>query len=120
MSQLPGATVIIALATGQGRCPRPGDGPKPPCLHCGDTATKQRTRGLCRRCYFDAAVRPLYEPIRRRVLGEWASTEGDFYGGYRLPAEPTRAAPGTAEKIAVLQVRAAAKTSLHHPADARG
>jgi hypothetical protein len=97
----------------------PGAAAAPACKHCGDTATKQRTRGLCRRCYLDPSVRPLYGPLLRRRHGEWTADEQDLFGGYQLPAEPTRAPPGSPEKIAVLGARAQAHVSLHHPADLR-
>jgi hypothetical protein len=39
-------------------------------------------------------------------------------GGSALPAAPTQALPGTAEKLAVLEQRARLRQSLWHPLDA--
>jgi len=44
---------------------------------------------------------------------------GNFSGNAPLPAAPTTAAPGTPEKLAVLEQRAKLKQALFHPADAR-
>jgi hypothetical protein len=44
---------------------------------------------------------------------------GDRYGRFPLPAEPTRARPGTSEKIRVLHRRAFLRCQLWHPLDAR-
>jgi hypothetical protein len=43
---------------------------------------------------------------------------GDFNGRANLPATPTRALPGTPEKVAVLEQRARLRQSLWHPLDA--
>jgi hypothetical protein len=39
-------------------------------------------------------------------------------GKVALPPEPTRAAPGSPEKVAILEQRARMRVSLWHPADA--
>ena len=44
---------------------------------------------------------------------------GNFTGNAPLPPSPTTAAPGTPEKLAVLEQRARLKQALFHPADAR-
>ncbi|MBY0461043.1 MAG: hypothetical protein K2V38_27290, partial [Gemmataceae bacterium] len=44
---------------------------------------------------------------------------GNFTGAAPLPAAPTTAAPGTPEKLAVLEQRAKLKQAIFHPADAR-
>jgi hypothetical protein len=45
---------------------------------------------------------------------------GNFYGRAKLPPFPTSAAPGSPEKIAILQQRAEARQELFHPNDASG
>ena len=42
----------------------------------------------------------------------------DFYGRSVLPSGPTDAAPGSPEKVAVLEERARLLQSLFHPEDA--
>jgi hypothetical protein len=49
---------------------------------------------------------------RRRALTP------DFYGRFRLAPFATNAAPGTEEKIAVLEKRAEMRVSLFRPLDA--
>jgi hypothetical protein len=44
---------------------------------------------------------------------------GNFSGNAPLPAAPTSAAPGTPQKLAVLEQRAKLKQAIFHPADAR-
>lgn len=81
------------------------------CRHCGGTGTP-RPRGLCWTCYYTPGVRDLYPSTsifaRRGVLD----------CGRELPV-PTLAPPGSAEKIHVLECRAARGELLHHPRDAR-
>ena len=83
------------------------------CRHCGHTPAS-RPRGLCWHCYYTPDVRDLYTTTskygRRGVE--------DLNGGYHLPLVPTRALPGTAEKVAVLIARALQKQALWHPQDA--
>lgn len=82
------------------------------CRHCR-TRIKSRPRGLCHVCFSDEAVRVLYPPkpgvyLRGRV-------------GLQPPhawPDPTAAKPGSPDKVAVLEARAAAGQSLWHPADA--
>lgn len=87
---------------------------RPACRHCG-AFRQSRALGLCFRCSRDPAVRLLYPSIHR------GARRGipDRCGGYRLPAEPTAALPGTPEKLAELERRALAGISLWHPEDAR-
>ena len=84
------------------------------CRHCGQFAIS-RPRGLCWHCYYAPGVRNLYPSTsiyaRRGVA--------NVLGLGPLPASPTTAAPGTPEKLAVLEDRAKAGQSLTHPADAR-
>ncbi len=81
------------------------------CTHC----KVNRPRGLCWSCYYTPGVKDQYPPIskygRRGV--------GNVIGNRPLPAIPTTAAPGTPEKLAVLEARAKALCSLFHPDDAR-
>ena len=84
------------------------------CRHC-NRVRSNRPRGLCWSCYYTPGVRDLYPSTskyaRRGV--------GDFNGKTRLPAQPTSALPGTAEKVAILEERARLGLSLWHPLDAR-
>lgn len=81
------------------------------CKHC-NVGRAGRTRGLCWRCSTTPEIRdqhPTHPSYR-------ASAQVDFYGTPPLGV-PTRAVPGTAEKIAELMDRAAKKLSLFNPKD---
>jgi hypothetical protein len=83
------------------------------CRHCR-SAPISRPRRLCWSCYYKPGVRELYpgnSKFGRRGVG-------NFSGNAPLPAAPTKAVPGTAEKVAVLEQRAEMKESLWHPEDA--
>jgi hypothetical protein len=84
------------------------------CRHC-QTAKAVRPRGLCFRCYYSPGVRDQYPSTskfgRRGV--------GNFFRNAPSPVEPTTAAPGSLEKLAVLEMRARLRQSLWHPLDAR-
>ena len=84
------------------------------CRHCTKSKVN-RPRGLCWSCYYTPGVKEQYPSTskyaRRGV--------GNFSGSAPLPASPTTAAPGTPEKLAVLEQRARLKQALFHPADAR-
>jgi hypothetical protein len=85
------------------------------CRHC-HAACVNRPRGLCWSCYYAPGIRDLYPPtskFARRGVGNGSK-------GRRLPATPTAAPPGSAEKLAVLEARAAAGEALFHPLDALG
>jgi hypothetical protein len=69
---------------------------------------------LCRSCYYTPGVKELYPPTTKSAR----HGADNFTGGAPLPA-PTAAAPGTPEKLAVLEWRAALRQALFHPADAR-
>ncbi len=88
--------------------------PLPPCrAGCGRRAERQRG-GLCRSCSRDAAVKlrfPSSSKYARRGVGAGCR-------GYRLPDAPTSAAPGSPEKVAVLEERARLGLALWHPDDA--
>ncbi len=83
------------------------------CRHCGRKEAG-RPRGLCWTCYQALDIRRRYLSTskfgRRGVL--------DFYGSGELPEAPTRALPGSAEKVAILQQRASRRQTLWHPDDA--
>jgi len=82
------------------------------CRHCGRQPTS-RPRGLCWTCYYKPGLRQLYP-----CTSKYAPTGGDFYGLGDLPAGPTRARPGSPEKVAILEQRARLHQALWHPADA--
>ncbi len=83
------------------------------CRHCGRKAAG-RPRRLCWTCYRSLGIRSRYPTVskfgRRGVL--------DFYGSGKPPAVPTRALPGSPEKVAVLEQRASRRETLWHPEDA--
>ncbi len=74
------------------------------------------SRGLCWRCYKDKRIRLRHPPLPARARNRNRRGVGN---GNRsvLPDRPTPAAPGTPEKIAVLEQRAESGVSLHHPMD---
>lgn len=85
------------------------------CRHCGK-AKVNRPRGLCWSCFYRPGVRDAYpstSKFARRGVG-------NFCGAAPLPASPTTAAPGSAEKIAILAERARLKQTLWHPEDGIG
>ena len=86
----------------------------PVCKHCRNHKVN-RPRGLCWSCYYTPGVKEQYPSTskyaRRGV--------GNFSGNAPLAAAPTTAAPGTPEKLAVLEMRAKMKQAIFHPADAR-
>lgn len=91
------------------------------CRHCNRERFNQG-RQLCWSCWSDESVRALY-PMRlgegaggNRNHGGWDSEAG---GGFREPAEPTDAAPGSEEKIEILAARFKAGVCLWHKKDAR-
>jgi hypothetical protein len=70
---------------------------------------------LCWACYYRPGVRDCY-PSTSKFARHGVE---DFNGCSSPPARPTRALPGTPEKVAVLERRAQAGQSLWHPLDAR-
>ncbi len=83
------------------------------CRHC-HRVRPNRPRGLCWSCYYKPGIREQYPSTskyaRRGIC--------DFNGKVNLPSAPTRALPGSAEKVAVLAERARLRQSLWHPEDA--
>jgi hypothetical protein len=82
------------------------------CRHC-NRVPSNRPRGLCWSCYYRPGVRDLY-PSTSKFARRGIS---DFNGRASLP-EPTRALPGTPEKVAILEQRARMRQALWHPHDA--
>jgi hypothetical protein len=84
------------------------------CKNCG-RAKVNRPRGLCWTCYYAPGVKEMYpstSKFARRGVG-------NFNGNAPTPPIPTTAAPGTPEKLAVMEMRAKLKQALWHPLDAR-
>ena len=81
------------------------------CRHCGRRVVS-RPRGLCWSCYYTPSVRDRYQPARIPGFN-------DFYGQADPPLKPTRALPGTLEKVEILEQRASRGQALWHPEDAR-
>jgi len=84
------------------------------CRHCSRSKVN-RPRGLCWSCYYTPGLKELYpstSKFARRGVG-------NFVGNPPPPPVPTTAAPGTPEKLAVLEQRARLKYAIFHPADAR-
>lgn len=82
------------------------------CAHCG-RAKVSRPRGLCWGCYYTPGVIDLHPSTSKYARRGVPNCTGD-----RPLPEPTTAAPGTPEKLAELERRAAAMLALHHPEDA--
>jgi len=80
------------------------------CRHCSNRPVS-RPRGLCWGCYYSPGVRDRY-----RVAVRYGAGLGN---GAALADAPTPAAPGSPEKIAVIEERASLGRRLFHPADAR-
>lgn len=83
------------------------------CRHCRK-ARVNRPRGLCWSCYYRPGVRDRY-PSTSKYARRGA---GVGVGPAPLPARPTSALPGSAEKIRVLAERAQLGQQLWHPDDA--
>lgn len=95
----------------------------PECRHC-HVKWADRARNLCRRCYDDLGIRSMY-PLPAKEHGvpvpilDRARCRGvDLQGKRRtVPASPTLAKPGSAEKIRILAERASKGEELWHPKD---
>jgi hypothetical protein len=83
------------------------------CRHCG-RARVNRPRGLCWSCYYTPGLRERY-PSTSKFAQRGVH---DFNGRVALPPVPTRALPGTPEKVRILQERARNHQALWHPNDA--
>ena len=85
---------------------------KPLCRHC-QKVKSNRPRGLCWSCYYTPGVRDLY-PSTSKFARRGVS---DFNGRAALSARPTPAAPGSVEKVAVLEERVAGREGDASDAD---
>ncbi len=73
-----------------------------------------RPRGLCWPCYYAPGVRDRYPSTSKYARRSY----GNYFRTGPLPT-PTDAAPGSEEKLRVLESRAAAGEQLHSPLDAK-
>jgi hypothetical protein len=85
---------------------------RPVCRHCRKSVVT-RPRGLCWSCYYRPGVKQLYPSMSKYAR----HGEGNATGPHPLPASPTSAAPGSAEKLGVLAERVRRGESLFHPGD---
>lgn len=95
---------------------RPRTMPRGVCRHC-QRHMPLRSRGLCTRCTRTPGVAQRYSlPLR----GQRGICRGvpDFNGHAPLPPAPTRALPGTPEKVETLRERCRLHQALWHPQDA--
>ncbi len=83
------------------------------CRHC-NRSSATRPRGLCWTCYYAPGVRDRF-PSTSKFARRGVS---DYVGAVSSPAAPTRALPGTPEKVAILEERARQHQALWHPQDA--
>ena len=80
------------------------------CRHCG-TRTVSRPRGLCSSCYYRREIREQYAVVAQAY-------DTDRHNQHRhVLGTPTRALPGTPEKVAVLMERARLGQALWHLQD---
>ena len=83
------------------------------CRHC-QRVESNRPRGLCWSCYYTPGVRELYPSTSKFARRGLANGNLDM----PVPTEPTAAAPGSPEKVAILEDRARRGLALWHPLDA--
>src|SRR5258708_22035569 len=79
----------------------------------GQKSKVKRPRGMCWSCYYRPGVRKQYPPTSKSA----GRGVGNFCGTAPLPAVSTDAAPGSEEKITILEERAKNRQSLWHPDD---
>lgn len=84
------------------------------CRHCNERKAN-RPRGLCWTCYHSDA-REKYS-VSEHLGANRGISLGNRTPG--LPETPTDVAPGSDEKVRVLEERAAAGVALWHPGDYR-
>lgn len=77
------------------------------CKHCR-TRKATQPRGLCWVCYYVPEVRVKYGKRPSKAIPT---------SGCTPPTEPTASLPGSPERVAVMQRRAAAGQLLWHPLD---
>lgn len=85
-----------------------------PCRHCHQRIAN-RSRGLCLPCFDDEEVRVLYPSAAPWATGLAGYREKRI----RPAARPTRARPGSEEKMAVMAARVQANQEIFHPEDLR-
>lgn len=85
----------------------------PNCKHCRKLKAS-RPRGLCWGCYYRPGVKEIYPVSKYSNRGP-----GNIYRNAPFAPFPTTAAPGTPEKLVVIQRRLLLQQSLWHPYDAR-
>lgn len=108
-----GCTAKLKLKTG----PKPTvpvpllEQTEPLCRHCGQHPIA-RPRRLCWGCYYRPGVRDLYPNPNEQRYGNGVGL------AHVRDCLPTTALPGTPEKLAVFQFRAANRQRLFHPMDA--
>jgi hypothetical protein len=86
---------------------------RPQCLHCR-VRPQCKPRGLCSVCNDDRQVRDCYAFL----TSDKYRTRGTAHSKPQRIPEPTATYPGTPERLAVLEARAAAGECLFHPEDA--
>ena len=86
----------------------------PICKHCRQGKVN-RPRGLCWGCYYTPGVKDLHPSTSKYAR----RGEGNFTSFAPTAPDPTPFAPGSAEKLAVLERRVKLKQALWHPLDAR-
>lgn len=92
---------------------------RPLCPECGLRKYGSQRRNLCYRCYADPRIRLRHPPTGPTHVE--AGHLSNLPQGYRgPPPDPTDAPPGTPEKVAVMEARAAMGWDLWHPLDAKG
>lgn len=82
------------------------------CRNCG-RAKVNSPRGLCWSCYYRDGVRDRFPSTSK-----YARKGADGSSLAPLPS-PTNAAPGTEEKVKVLEARMQRREALWHPHDAK-
>jgi hypothetical protein len=87
----------------------------PICRHCKERPVN-RPRGLCWKCFYEPGVKEHYPSTSKYAA---RGTGAGFKCRAPLPATPTTALPGSAEKVRVLRERAKRGEQLFHPRDAR-
>lgn len=87
---------------------------RPLCRHCSAKRVN-RPRGLCFPCFYAPGVRDLYPSTSKYSNRGY----GNFAGLGLMPVAPTTAAPGSPEKVAVMEERAKRGERVNHAADAR-
>ena len=91
--------------------------PRARCRHCGELGVN-RPRGLCWRCYYSPDVS--LEDYQSTSKCARRNPDHLTVAARKVACTPTKALPGSDEKVAVLEERAAKGQWLWHPDDAQG